>query len=179
LEALAAGAPGMPAAVGLAGSKAARTESVGGKGLAVTGAALGFFAEAVALEEPFLAEVREALDLPEVLPALEDLLDDFVDDLAPPFAELEGLAVLFPDLAGGCASSVAAPAGAGSTMQQANVDKSATTRRTVRPRMESPQQIAGAAPVSTRRGLIFPWQIHVLQGGMCCWVAHVWGRGFQ
>ena len=114
-EAVADGAPGIPVAEGAAGSKAARTASEVGGGFVAGGAGAAFFVEAVALED-FLAE----LDL------LELLLD------------VAGFAVLFEDLDGGLVSFVAARTGAGSAMQQAIVDRSATTRRTVRPRMGTP-----------------------------------------
>ena len=134
----------MPAAVGAAGAKAARTASEATGGLATSGAPAGFLTEAVALED-FLAALCEAVDLLELLLTLEDLpvgldedlVDVFGEDLLPlvPLPELEGLAVRFVDLADVCASSVAARTEAGSAMQQANVDKSATTRRTGRPFM--------------------------------------------
>jgi hypothetical protein len=146
-EAVAAGAPGMPVAVGAAGSKAARTASDAGGGLLATGADVGFFAEVVALEG-FFEELCEAEALLELLEDLlvvlldglvEDFVDDFVEDLLPLelLLEVEGLAVLFEDFAGGGvgASSVAARTDAGSAMQQAIADKSATTRRTGRPCM--------------------------------------------
>lgn len=146
-EAVAAGAPGMPAEVGAAGSKAARTASDAGGGFVATGAGLGFFAEVVALEG-FFAELCEADALLELFVDLdEDLLEGFAEDFAEDFVdglllllELDGLAVLFEDFAGGLldVSSGAAKTCAGSAMQQAIVDKSATTRRTVRPRMGWP-----------------------------------------
>ena len=148
-EAVADGAPGIPAAVGAAGSKAARTASDAGGGFVAAGAGVAFLVEAVALED-FLAE----LDLLELLLALalELLLEDLVvleEDLPVLLLEVEGLAVLLEDLAGGLVSSVAARTFAGSAMQQAIVDRSATTRRTVRLRMGTASaNRTGCAPVN-------------------------------
>lgn len=156
-DAVAAGAPGIPVVVGAAGSKAARTASEAPEGLVATGAGAAFFVDAVALED-FLLE----LDLPELLLAfalelllefLVELLLEGLEDLDPGLLELlldvEGLPVLFAGLAGVVVSSVAARTDAGSAMQQAIVDRSATTRRTVRPRMGTPSaNRTGCIPVN-------------------------------
>lgn|SRR5450755_719590 len=126
----------MPVAVGAAGSKAARTASEVGGALAGVEAGTAFFVEALALED-FLAEadlVELLLDF--VLELLLDGLEDFLAELD--LLELLVVAgLLFADFVGGLVvvSSVAARTDAGSAMQQAIVARSATTRRTVRPRM--------------------------------------------
>jgi hypothetical protein len=147
-EAVADGAPGIPAAVGAAGSKAARTASDAGGAFVGVEAGTAFFVEALALED-FLAE----LDLLELLLVLEvELLLDDLEDFLAELDLLELLLVaglLFVDLAGVGAAVSSARTDAGSAMQQAIVDRSATTRRTVRPRMGIPSaNRTGRAPVN-------------------------------
>lgn len=148
---VAEGAPGIPVAVGATGSNAAFAASDADGGLVATGAGATFFVEEAVDLEDFLA----AVDLPELLLLLaeEDLADGF-DGLEAVLLEVGCFAVLFDDFDdfdAGCAfvSSVAAPTEAGSAIQQAIVDRSATTRRTVRPRMGCPSaNRRGCAPVN-------------------------------
>jgi len=123
----------MPVAVGEAGSNAARTASEAG-GFAVdgfaAGAALDFLAAAVAFDDLAVLWLADDLEL-EALD--EDLLDVFAEGLL--LLDVEFLAVLFLAFGAAWVSFVAACTDAGSAMQQASVDRSATTRRTVRPCM--------------------------------------------